>query len=187
MKHSSSAVSQVDDCVWSLKNWTEISHTLRNSGFYTFKGFTFCCQWQHLLGTNYQETAEASLQKLNSLSDFPHFSDVMLMRGCSFPVNHNRGLRKGTKFANFKRNRQERDSPIPHLLWKLLYSSARRCFTPSGSVWDVKKAEAISEADTRGNSRSNAGNRMAPLSASHLHKFCVKRLHQHGGKRCWLS
>lgn len=81
-----------------------------------------------------------------------------------------------------KNNNKKKILIAPHLLWKLLYSSARRCFTLSGLVWNSKKAEAISKAHTWGNSRSIPGSWMASLSASHTHEFWAKRLHQNGGK-----
>lgn len=71
---------------------------------------------------------------------------------------------------------------IPHRFWKLLYSSARRCFTLSGSVWGAKKPEATSQIVIWENSWSNTGSWRMSLSASHSHEFRVKRLRQHRGK-----
>lgn len=77
------------------------------------------------------------------------YFNVILMGGHAVPVNPNHGLGKNrAKFTNFKTER-EKNQPtvaeqgieiylkaciIVYLLRKLLYSSARRCFTLSGSV-----------------------------------------------------
>lgn len=178
---------------WEGAGWgclTEPHHTTHCS---------FSLKYNHLFFVKKKTKQCKTKQRKQKITKNLH----ILIGGYSLPVSQHHNLVNRTKIANFKRNRKKSDknfivssgalaqqgikiyvkvSMIPHLLWKLLYSSARRCFTPSGSVWDAKKAEAILEADMCGNSGSKTGSRITSLSASHLHEFCVKRLQQHKGK-----